>query len=616
MVGTKCFAVVAALTGAIFGQVSGNQSLSGKYYFRHVLLTTDGTANVTNAQSASGSITFDGAGHFTVSGQQLAGTSAPATLSLTNGTYTVKPGGFATLTNPLLTGATVNARLGVGALIGSSTEAGGKTFDLFVAIPAPAAAISNSTVTGAYWISSLEFPNGGIANIRDSSFKLTANGSGSFAESSVTGQAANLANKLQTQSVGPLTYSVSPDGTGTLTFPLTSGRDVTTQLISGVKNVYFSSDGSYFIGGSAAAGGHGIVVGVKALGGTASPNGFYFAAGMRYDTQPARLAATVGAVNMAGALGGAIWARRTRQSDGLFDASVLTPVTLGTDGSGTLTTGGSADFNGSTFATSGVNVTDALDYEIYFGAKLPAQSGTGVFLNPQGILNSASFAPPGYPLSPGGFVSLYGTGFGSQNFTASSFPFPATTTTGVQVSINGTPAPIYSVVAASPAQITAIVPYAVTGATATIVVTVNGAKSNSVDVPLAATAPGVFSVAQNGLGDGAIRHADGSVVNANNPAMRGEIVAVYLAGLGAVSPSVPDGAAAPAKEPLARITGPVNVYIGGELVSSIAYAGLTPTLAGLYQLNVQIPFTLASGSQDLAVQTTEGFTDMINIAID
>src|SRR5205807_2182895 len=108
---------------------------------------------------------------------------------------------------------------GQGALVGSSTEAGATVFDLFIAIPAPANVLSTGILNGGYWISSLEFPGGGATNIRDTNFKLTANGAGSFAENTVTGQAANLGNKLLNQTVSPMTYSVSPDGTGTLTFP-------------------------------------------------------------------------------------------------------------------------------------------------------------------------------------------------------------------------------------------------------------------------------------------------------------------------------------------------------------------------------------------------------------
>ena len=609
--------MMAAAGIAASAQVSSNQSLRGKYYFRQVLLVTDGTVTVNDTRSGSGTLTFDGNGSFTISGQQLAGLAAPAALG-GNGTYSVKPGGFVTLSNPLRSGALLNARLGVGALVGSSTEAGATVFDLFLAIPAPTQPVSNATLTGAYWISSLEFPNGGLTNVRNTNFKLTANGAGSFTENTISGQAANLGNKLQNQTVSPMTYSVSGDGTSTLTFPTAAGLDTTTQLIAGVKNVFVSQDGTYLIGGSIAAGAHGLVVGVKAFANTATNSSWidkFWAAGMRYDTQPPRLAAVVGSVNVTGA-GSSVWARRTRQSDGLFDAAPLISYSLNADGSGTFpSTGGHVTVasTGRTFATSGVDVSDSSSYEIYFGAKFVPQSGPGVFLNPQGVFNAASYAPAGFPLSPGGVMTLFGTGFGTQSATAQGGrPFP-NTLAGVQVTVNGTLAPMYSV-SANPAQISAVVPFGATGPTATIVVSVNGTKSNSVEVPLGASAPGIFSIAMNGLGDGAVLHPDFSLVNASNPARRGEIVQVFLTGLGAVSPPIPDGDVAPVT-PLSVVTGPVNVYVGGQFVTNIQFKGLAPTLAGLYQLNIEIPVGVASGSQSLAVQTVEGFTDLVNIAI-
>jgi uncharacterized protein (TIGR03437 family) len=606
-----------------FAQVSSNQSLTGKYYFREVLLITDGTANVKTMQSGAGTLTFDGNGNFTISNaQQFSGTAAPVTLT-GSGTYQVKPGGFATMTNPLQTSATVNARLGGTALVGSSTEAGPTIFDLFVAIPAPSQAVSSSALNGVYWISSLEFPSATIANIRDTNFSLTANGSGSFAESSVTGQAQNLNNHLQTQTVSPMTYTVASDGSGTLTFPIATGLDATSQLIAGVKNVYVSPDGSYFIGGSMTAGLHGLVMGVKAFAGgatNASWTGFYFAAGMRYDTPSvdfpnARLAAVSGSVHGNGD-GNSIWARRTRQSDGLFDAAPLITYSLGADGSGTETSAtGHIDLasNGETFASSGVDVADSLSYEIYFGTLMQPQSGAGVFLNPQGIFNTGSYAPPGYPIAPGEFLTMFGTGFGTQSATAASFPLQ-TTLANVQVSVNGIPAPVYAVAQGASPYIDAIVPFGVTGSTATIVVSVSGTKSNSVEVPLAATAPGVFSVPPTGIAGGAVRHLNGAIVNAASPATRDEIVSVYVGGLGAVTPTVSDGAATPTSA-YYNINSPAAVYIGGQPVTNIVFAGLVPTLAGLYQLNIQIPEAVDSGPQSLAVQTNQAFTDMVTIYI-
>ena len=306
---------------------------------------------------------------------------------------------------------------------------------------------------------------------------------------------------------------------------------------------------------------------------------------------------------------GSVWSRRTHQSDGVFDASLLIGYALRADGSGTFTSAPghvNVAATGQTFATSGVDTFDSSSYELYFGVRVPAQSGPGVFLHPQGIFNAASSAPPGSPISPGGFLTLYGTGLAAQQATA-SIPFP-TMLGGVQVSVNGTPAPVYYV---SSTQISAVAPYSLTGSTATVVVTVNGAKSNAVVVPLAPTAPGVFSIPRNGLGDGAILHPDYSVVSQSNPAVPGETVQIFLTGLGAVNPAVADGAAAPAK-PLAAVVAPVNVYVGGLAAPAVSFKGLSPGLASLYQLNVQIP-DLGPGPQSLAIQTADGFTDMVNV---
>lgn len=594
------------------GQVSSNQSLNGKYYFRHLLLSADASANVTDVRCGAGTITFDPKGTYNATGILLVNATSAA-LNAT-GAYTVSPGGFVTLDNPVKSGS-INARLGATGLVGSSTEAGG-IFDLFIAVPAPVQPVSTSILSGSYWISTLELQGGGMTNLRSANFKLTANNAGTFVENAVTGQARNLGDKLLTQTVGPITYSVTSDALGTLTFPLTGALDQTTQLVSGTKEIFVSGDGSFFIGGSNQLGGEGMIIGTRASVNGATWNGFFQAAGLRYDIPSggasARLTSTVGAVNATSA--GTVWARRTRQSDGLFDASTLITYSLGADGSGnwTSTTGRvSVASTGQTFATTGVSTAGSNTYELYFGSQLVPQSGTGVFLNPQGILNAASFAPPGYPISPGGFVTLFGSGFGTQTTKATAFPFPPTLG-GVQVSINGTTAPVYSV---TPTQISVVVPYGVTGSTATVVISVNTAKSNAVTVPMAPTAPGIFSIPNNGLGDGAILHADYSVVSQANPAVAGETVQVFLTGLGAVNPTVQDGAAAPGRSPFALVTAPLNVYVGGLPATSIQFKGLAPGLAALYQLNIQIPANVGPGPQSLAVQTNDAFTDMVNLWI-
>jgi uncharacterized protein (TIGR03437 family) len=196
--------------------------------------------------------------------------------------------------------------------------------------------------------------------------------------------------------------------------------------------------------------------------------------------------------------------------------------------------------------------------------------------------------------------------------TASTLPFPPTLGT-VQVTVNGVAAPIYSV---TPTQVSAIVPFAVTGPTATLVMTVNNVKSNTVVVPLAATSPGIFSFPANGISSAAALHGDYSLVSAANPATQGETISIYLTGLGATNPKVADGAAAPGKAPFPLITGGLAVYVGGVQVPAkqIQYAGLAPTLAGLYQVNFTIP-NVPAGNVSLAVETNEGFTDMVYLPI-
>src|SRR5215467_14407051 len=134
----------AALAGA---QTLNNQSLSGKYFFRHISLGTDPTGNLTDARSLLGAITFDGAGHYTFAAQQVLGTGA-ATSQTGSGTYSVDPAGLVSLASPIRSGDTINARFGPEAVIGSTTESAATAFDLFVAIPAPTAAASLTSLSG------------------------------------------------------------------------------------------------------------------------------------------------------------------------------------------------------------------------------------------------------------------------------------------------------------------------------------------------------------------------------------------------------------------------------------------------------------------------------------
>jgi uncharacterized protein (TIGR03437 family) len=597
------FAFFVAQVGA---QVSNNANLNGRYYFRYVAITIAGST-VTAARSAGGAITFNGAGGYTIQGQQMTGTAAPVALNAT-GTYQVRPGGFLSASS-FTGGGNLTGRLASGAVI-AGTEAPG-TQDLMIAIPAPAQAVNNAALQGNFSLSTLEFPGGTLAQIRGAFFQAGANGAGNFGNALIEGHAANLGGQRLSQTVTGISYSIGADGTGTVTLPLSSGQTATGQLVSGAKTVYLSADGNWLLGGSFEPGLHGILLATRTLpssGSNGAFTGLFFTGGLEFRGNGRSF---VGSANATGA-GALTWHRRWKEDSAVFDFSLLTAYSVTGDGSGQIAgTKFALGAGGSGFLRTGVpdNSTPGA-YLFQAGFRAPAQAGTGVFLNPQGIFNGASFAPAGAPVAPGMLVTLFGAGLASRTEVAQALPFPAALA-GVSLTVNGATAPVYAV---SPGQVSALVPFSATGETATFVLTNNGVRSNPVDVPLRASAPGIFTIPRNGLGEGAILDPAFQVISTNNRARRGSFVQIFLTGLGVTTPAVADGAAAPSN-PLSVTPGPVSVLIGGTMAENVIYKGLAPTLAGLYQINVQIPANAPTGLQALAILTADGYTDLADIWI-
>ncbi|MBS1858431.1 MAG: hypothetical protein JST11_23880 [Acidobacteria bacterium] len=603
--GWRALVLAVGMAGLCAGQTLSNQALSGKYYFRYISLGTSGTtpASLTDPRSLIGTMTFDGAAGYTFTGQQVIGAGSATAVS-GRGSYTVDPGGFVSLDSPLRSPAKVNARYGPEALLGSSTETSDNTFDLFVAIPAAASAAAPS---GPFTAVSLEFPGGSTDNMRASQFNLPVTGAGALAAITVTGHAANLGGSVQTQTVSGASYTANADGSGTLNL----GAASNAQLLSGSRTVYVSASGNILLGGSTAAGAHDILIGVRAMSGVtaASWNATFWGAGLRVDSS-----AVAGYAGSVAARGGGklTWTKRMKALGyGRFDFTGINAYSLGADGTGTveLTLAG-LGASGKAFVGVAVNNSDPSAYEIYFGTQVPQLSGSGVFLNPLGVVNAASSAPPGNPISPGQFVTLYGTGLAAGNATAKP-PYPAQLN-GVTVQVNGKAAPIYFV---SPGQINFLVPYATGSSTATIVVQNNGVNSNPVTVPVAATAPGVYTLDQSGSGPGAILHADYSVVDASNPAAAGETVLIYLTGMGTVSPTLADGTAGTSGTLYRATNSNITVLVAGK-PGTVLFNGLAPGYPGLYQINVTLPAPLAnSGALPLAIQTGNAYHDQVDIAI-
>ena len=147
----------------------------------------------------------------------------------------------------------------------------------------------------------------------------------------------------------------------------------------------------------------------------------------------------------------------------------------------------------------------------------------------------------------------------------------------------------------SPGQLNVLVPFSTTGPTATIVVQNAGANSNTVTVPVAATSPGIYALDQSGSGDGAILHADYSLVNAAKPAVaRRDGPDLPHGARHAYSPALADGTAGTSGT-LYNAATDLTVYVGGQ-PGNVLFKGQAPGFPGLYQVNVTLPqFLKASG---------------------
>ena len=117
---------------------------------------------------------------------------------------------------------------------------------------------------------------------------------------------------------------------------------------------------------------------------------------------------------------------------------------------------------------------------------------------------------------------------------------------------------------------------------------------------VAPTQPGVVAFPDGRL---VAQHSDAvaSLVTADSPARQAEIITIYLVGMGDTNPPVATSNPSPGAEPLARITLPVTVTIGGRTASQI-YAGLTPFAVGLYQITLTVPSGI---SGDMPVVITQ-----------
>ena len=231
----------------------------------------------------------------------------------------------------------------------------------------------------------------------------------------------------------------------------------------------------------------------------------------------------------------------------------------------------SAEMSGVTYlaldASGNLYVTDAGNLRIRKLAITPVV---------QSVQNGATFQTGA--VSPGEIISVFGSSLGPSTpvgvqLTASGRV--STQAGGTQVLFDGIPAPLLYV---SSAQLNVVVPYEVSGSTV-MQVSYQGNPSTTTTLAVTASSPGIFGIANQ----------DDSVL------------VIYGTGEGQTNPPGVDGNVNNSVFPAPVL--PVSVKIGGQ-PATVLYAGAAPGfVAGVLQVNVQIPSGLTG---TVPVQLTIG----------
>ena len=179
--------------------------------------------------------------------------------------------------------------------------------------------------------------------------------------------------------------------------------------------------------------------------------------------------------------------------------------------------------------------------------------------------------------------------------------------------VNDTPAPLYAVAnVGGLEQINFQAPWELAGqSVASVVVENNGIASPPLQVNVLTAQPGVFTV--DGTVGIFIHFGTGELVTAQNPATKGEILVAYLTGLGPVTNQPPTGFAAGVLR-LSETTNTPVVTIGG-VNATVQFSGLTPSLVGLYQINLKVPLTAPSGNLDVVVQVAGQNSKVVKLSV-
>ncbi len=259
--------------------------------------------------------------------------------------------------------------------------------------------------------------------------------------------------------------------------------------------------------------------------------------------------------------------------------------------------------------TGAIQVTaKAVGQQVVFA--LNGNSGPAV--TREGIVNAASFQPG---LTPGGAGSIFGQFLSNADgvVAADSVPFP-TRLAGVQVRINGVPAPLIAVVNSNGSeQINFQTPFQTAAGQATIEIDNNGIVSTVQGVQVNSLQPGVFEINIENQRIAAALHQDSTLITPSSPAIPGEAVQLYFTGGGPLTPPVLTNTPGPIDPlPLTATSVVVGVDDVGQQVIASFYA---PTLVTAYQTNFTLNPATPAGNRMLVLKMGDSTSPTVMLPV-
>jgi len=242
--------------------------------------------------------------------------------------------------------------------------------------------------------------------------------------------------------------------------------------------------------------------------------------------------------------------------------------------------------------------------------RLLQYAGSGLTI---GAVTNAASSISG-PVAPGEVLVLYGSGLGPAQLTQYRLDptsgLVGTSLAGTSVIFNGTPGPVLYT---SATQVAAVAPYSIAGANVQVSVSYQGATSAPLTLPVAPVAPALFTADSSGKGQAAASNQDGTLNGATHPAKVGSYISLWLTGAGQTNPAGVNGL--PGAAPLPQPAAAVSVTIGGQSVTP-QYAGQAPTaVAGVMQINAQIPSGIQTGNAVPVVVQVGGVSTQAGVTV-